>query len=79
MGQPVALSLRPRRFIKYKIIYIYICENIFLIIKCMLYFFKILYTVNISYSILKKKRDDSPPSPSIALRIRFTSSVYGTI
>ena len=36
MGQPVALSLRPRGFIKYKIIYICICENIFLIIKCML-------------------------------------------
>ena len=27
----------------------------------------------------EKKRDDTPPSPSIALRIRFTSYVYGII
>jgi len=33
----------------------------------------------VNYYGKKKKRDDSTSSPSIALRIRFTSSVYGII
>ena len=38
-----------------------------------------IQTVSGPNQYMKKKRDDSPTSPSIALRIRFTSYVYGTI